>query len=679
MKNTRLMSRLFSATNEKDEELVNQVAGDIENAKANGSVDTDELKFEHVGDGKVAITDKENGEVTVAERAEDGNYDLYPAEPTAQLEGFIHPEGDGVTPGAQEGTPDEHVEEHVPTGVAESKEEKTVEETAAEGAPAEEVCPECGKNPCECEGKKEGEKEFSVTTNNSAVLRIFSDQAFCERLFSETLESGETTTIGNLKIEKDPEADNVVIVEDTNTGDSAKVTVDDEELTIDEVVEAKNFAEEAHVEENANGGEQFEGVHVVGVDVNNHEIVDATEYDQASAEELVARLKEDGVDAVEILDSPEAARDYAIDLLNNLGADENIEEPVQTEYSEHVIYRTKFYSAHTKLMDRLFSEACNGVDASQAKIEEAIAKDEVVETETEIITPVADDAVIVENKEDGECTKVTVEDDALNCEPISKEDAEEEKKFSHIYCDEAETKFFSDTEMFTAYMERLFSGDADEKKIEEAIENGDQIETDKEVITPVDAETAIIEDKENGEFTKAVMDDEKLDVTPISEEEADELTKDLVVEDKKEEGKPEEEPKKEEEPRVEKPEEKKEDEKEFSDSILSKFFAEVVGVAPAAAPVTAPAQAPVVAQAVPAEAVAVEPAPTVEAIEDKAVAAVQSIQAAAAEAEAAIMNAKAAPAEGQEQDLQEAQFSEKKFSDTNDTLVSWLNGNGYRK
>lgn len=662
MKNTRLMSRLFSATNEKDEELVNQVAGDIENAKANGSVDTDELKFEHVGDGKVAITDKENGEVTVAERAEDGNYDLYPAEPTEQIEGFIHPEGDGVTPGAQEGTPDEHVEEHVPTGVAESVVEKTVEETAAEGAPAEEVCPECGKNPCECEGeKKEDEKEFSVTTNNSAVLRIFSDQAFCERLFSETLESGETTTIGNLKIEKDPEAENVVIVEDTNTGDSAKVTVDEDELTIDEVVESKNFAEEGE-----GNGEQFEGVHVVGVDVNNHEIIDATEYDQASAEELVARLKEDGVDAVEILDNEEAARDYAIELLNNLGADENIEEPVQAEFSDHVIYRTKFYSTHTKLMDRLFSEACNDVDASQAKIEEAIKKDEVVETETEIITPVADDAVIVENKEDGECTKVTVEDDALNCEPISKEDAEEEKKFSHIYCNDAETKFFSDTEVFTAYMERLFSGDADEKKIEEAIENGDQIETDKEVITPVDAETALIEDKENGEFTKAVMDDEKLEVTPISEEEANELTKDLVVEDKKEEG---------EAPKAEG------EEKEFCDSVLSKFFADVVGVAPAAAPVAvAPAQAPVVAQAAPAEAVAaVEPAPTVEAIEDKAVAAVQSIQAAAAEAEAAIMNAKAAPAEGQEQDLQEAQFSEKKFSDTNDTLVSWLNGNGYRK
>ena len=66
---------------------------------------------------------------------------------------------------------------------------------------------------------------------------------------------------------------------------------------------------------------------------------------------------------------------------------------------------------------------------------------------------------------------------------------------------------------------------------------------------------------------------------------------------------------------------------------------------------------------------------TPEAIEDKAVAAVQSIQAAAAEAEAQILNAKAAPVDGAQQDLQEAQFSEKSEEKTfseSDTLVSWL-------
>ena len=79
--------------------------------------------------------------------------------------------------------------------------------------------------------------------------------------------------------------------------------------------------------------------------------------------------------------------------------------------------------------------------------------------------------------------------------------------------------------------------------------------------------------------------------------------------------------------------------------------------------------------------------PPLESIEDKAVAAVQSIQAAAAEAESMIMNAKAAPVQEQSPDLQEAQFSwfddygynendsiyQKTFSDSEDTLVSFLN------
>jgi hypothetical protein len=90
-----------------------------------------------------------------------------------------------------------------------------------------------------------------------------------------------------------------------------------------------------------------------------------------------------------------------------------------------------------------------------------------------------------------------------------------------------------------------------------------------------------------------------------------------------------------------------------------------------------------------------EQGPSLETIEDKAVAAVQSIQAAAAEAEATIMNAKAAPVEQAEPDLQEAQFSyvddyydedaeERYFTDIDDyvetpaqedTHVSWLNDN----
>ena len=69
---------------------------------------------------------------------------------------------------------------------------------------------------------------------------------------------------------------------------------------------------------------------------------------------------------------------------------------------------------------------------------------------------------------------------------------------------------------------------------------------------------------------------------------------------------------------------------------------------------------------------------TVEEVEDKAMLAVQSIKAAAEEAQQAIMEAKVAPVEGQEPDIQEAQFSdhegyeERTFSDGEDTLSTWL-------
>ena len=95
---TRFMSRLFSATDEKDEELLAQVAQDIQDAKKNGAVDTDEVRYEDNGDGSVSVIDKDNGEVTIAEQAEDGNFDLYAA-PTKNLERFAHPEVDGTIPG----------------------------------------------------------------------------------------------------------------------------------------------------------------------------------------------------------------------------------------------------------------------------------------------------------------------------------------------------------------------------------------------------------------------------------------------------------------------------------------------------------------------------------------------------------------------------------------------------
>ena len=672
---------LFSAVENNDEELTAQVAKDIEDAKANGVVDTDEVKYEDAGDGRVAITDKETGEVTVAEKADDDSetYDLYPAEMTEQVEGFIHPEEDGVTPGAQQGAPDENVSEDHLEGapISECYEEGSVEETAEEGPCDEEVCEE------ECPEEDE-EREFSVSTDNTVVMRIFSDQAFCERLFSEVIESEETAIVGDLKIEKDASDENAVIVTNETTGDQAKVVLEDDEMEVTEL-DSKNFSEE----------EQFNPLHVVGVDPFNHVIVDASEYSEESAQELVERLTEQGVDAVQVFECPDAAREYAIDLLNSLGveSEEDVEEPVQAEFSDHTIYMTKFYSNNTDFMVRMFSEAVNDIDASQSAIEDAIKNGDEIETDTEIITPVDANTAVVEDKENGEYTKVTLDGEDMDLDAITEdeaeeltdhiavsedevdEDEEEEKEFSDIYCDEAETKFFSESEEMTNYMIRLFSEESDSAEIENAIESGEQVENDTEIITPVDATTAVIEDKENGEFTKAVMDDDALNVTPITEEEAEKLTDRVAVEEDDD---------KEESDEEDNEENNKEEEKEFS--TLEKFFNEALAPMQATAPagqmmfnVDANGNpiSPVAEEAPAAEEV-VEPVPStpsVESVEDKAAAAVQSIQAAAAEAEAAILNAKAAPVENAEEDLKEAQFSDfEEVKEQNDTLLSWLNG-----
>ena len=734
MENTRFMSRMFSAVNNEETEVLEQVAGDIENAKKNGSVENDELTYVHLGDNKVEVTDKENGQQTIVEIAEDGNYDLYPAGvelPTEQPEGFLHPEGDGVTPGDQEGAADEKVEDHNPDETPAA----TVEENA-EGCAEDETCPECGKNPCECEHeaeeKKEEEKKYSENVN-TVIARIFSDQEFCERLFSEVIKTSESAKIGDLVIEKDDSELNSVVVTDEKTGDAARVTMDDNEMSVQEM-DTKNFSEEG--EETANE-EEFMPLHVVGIDTFNHQLVDATEYSEESANELVARLQEVGVDGVQVFEDEEAARDYAISLLQGLGA-ESYEEPEQVEFSEHDVFVTAYNSGNTYFMDKLFSESCNEIDATQTAIENVISKGEETETDTEILTPVDNETVIVEDKENGQLTKVVVEDDTLDCTPISEEEAEELKTYScstqymlrlfseeadsediekaiendeqvetdteiitpvndnmaviedkenneytkatlteedievvpisedeaaeltgeKTYSNAAETKFFSAKEEMTNYMCRLFSEEADEKEIEKAIEDGETVETEKETITPIDAETAIVEDKENNEYTKATMNEEEIEVVPISEEDAKKLMN------------KEEEKKEEEEKPAEEEEKKKEDEKNFSDNVMDKFFATVAGE-----------DAPEIVEAVYDENGNLVPVhkeeegvPSVEAIEDAALAAVQAINNAATESVNAVMEAKNTPAEGEQAELQEAQFSEKSFSETNnDTLISWLN------
>ena len=476
------------------------------------------------------------------------------------MEKFLHPSvGESVQEGNQVGAPDEKVDNHFgsesviapnqPDGGRndEAGHEKSVEDTAKEGPAAEgEICPECGKTPCECK-KEEEEKEFSVSTDNTVVQRIFSDQIFCERLFSEVIESEETTKVGALKVEKVADEDNAVVVTDTTTGDQAKVELDGEEMNVTEL-DSKAFSEE----------EQFMPLFVVGVDAVDHVIVDAQEWSQESAEDLAKQLTEDGVDAVQIFETQEEARDYAIELLNNLGVEdaEDVDEPVQQEYSDHgEIWFTTYRDNNTNYMCRMFSEVAAGIANMQDTVSDAISNGDQIETDNEIITPVDAINAVIEDKNTGETTKATLEGEDVKLQKISEEEAkeikgnvsviesesnetetkkagtpsEDEKEFSEDaqwYTNEAETRLFSEGEEMTDYMQRIFSEESDQDAIETAIAGGEPVETETETITPVDDKTAIVEDKANGEFTKAtILDEDTINLHPISEEEAGNLVK----------------------------------------------------------------------------------------------------------------------------------------------------------
>ena len=49
MKQTKFMQVMFSAVENGDEELTSQVANDIETAKAEGNVETDEVSYNNLG------------------------------------------------------------------------------------------------------------------------------------------------------------------------------------------------------------------------------------------------------------------------------------------------------------------------------------------------------------------------------------------------------------------------------------------------------------------------------------------------------------------------------------------------------------------------------------------------------------------------------------------------------
>lgn len=775
MNTTRLMDRLFSATEKSESGVLDMMERDFSEVLQNGTLETDELIMKAYSDGSIEITDKETGEKTLAEpnQDEEGNtiYDLSPVEgPTEQLEGELHPEVNamgGVNRGKQTGTPDERVKDHmtIEQQIREGVNPRAGEEPAFKEIGEGDVCPECGKNPCDCDEEDE-EKEFSIiTSENEVIQRIYSDVEFCVRVFSEVIESEETAKVGDLKVEKLPDEENAVVVTSESTGDQAKVELRDGEMEVTELESkalSRSFSEEGEEEEAmeySDENDQYLPYFIVGVEPINHIIASTYAYDEESAYEIARRLTEDGLQGVEILEDEDAARDYANQLLSDLDAtevEEEAEEAMYSDMEESVIYLNRYFTDTTYFMDRCFSETLDGVsdmqdaledvinnqeevkegdttvtpvdektavisegdeftkvtlegedkmcleniseeeyedltdnssetedqkvysnqaetkffseneylttymqrlfseEASEKDIEEAIEKQETKEVENDTtIIPVSETEAIVkdESGDEPEYSIAVLDDETVEINPIDAEEAEdmiEEKEYSGIYCDEDETRFFSENECLTDYMQRLFTDSSDSAEIEKAIEEDKVIENDTEKITPIDEETAIIEDKENGEFTKATMDEEKLDVEPIDEEEAMGM-----IEEK--------------------------EEKSFTyvkDPMLDKFFTDALGPKENEQPQVVQAIVdPKTGQLVPynPEEEAGNPQLSVEAIEDKALAAIQSIQAAVNEGEAQILNAKAAPAENQEQNLQEAQFSESETSQ--DTLLSWLENN----
>ena len=678
---TKFMQAMFSANEREDEELAGQVAEDIESAKENGEVDTDEVNYKHLGDGNVMIHDKVNDEITLAKKAQDEHetYDLV-AVPTEDLDMYLHMAEDGVTPDESvEGVDEEHYEEHM---------EEPMDYMEDEYVDGSELNDE--------------EREFSVYSDNEAVQRIFSDQEFMERIFNEVIESEETAKVGDIKIEKID--DDTVLVTSEATGDQARVELDGPEMEVTEL-DQKEMSEDYEDEECYNGcgsSEQYEPMFVVGVDAGNHVIVDAPVYNEEDAMDLAARLEESGVEGIGVFECPDEAREHAEELLSSLGveSEEQVGEPEQAEFSDYGVYVTRYFSydeleeIENEYYERLFSEVdpeeCTEFmlkmfseteeDApTQEKIEDALESGEEIEEDGEIITPISDDTVVVEDKNNNEFTKVTLDGDEMDVEKISREKAEElvediaveyddededeeseEREFSEVYVD----PFELDPSEVTSYMMRLFSEseedeDSMQEDVESALEDGEQIETSSEIITPISNTTAVVEDKENGEYTKVTVEGEDMHVEKLSESEAEDLLDDVDVEETEEE----------------------QEEREFSEnnSMILKFFADAIPPAAQAPMAAAPAQMPA-EQPMPMD-MPVEEVPSVEAIEDKALAAVEAIHAAAQDAANMIQQAKEAPIPGAEEDLQEAQFSsfdeeaEERFYCETETLGSWLTNN----
>lgn len=533
MYRTKFMEVMFSAVDNEDEELTEQVAGDIEAAKENGEVDTDEVTYINLGEDKVMVIDNVNQECTVVE----GSGDEYEMEamPDDEIEKYIHTL-DGTSPDEEVHDGDiENVGSHVYTGITSSMMDNQLDSDDLLENEA---------------GASDYQREFSVSTRNTAVLKIFSDQAYFEKLMSDVIESEDTATVGNIQIDK--VSDDEVVVTDRGTGDAAKVTIDGPELEVEELDE-RNFKEFSALTDEGEEGEdvdQYEPMFVVGYNPDSHVVVDAPVYDEEDAQELAEHLSEIGVEGTQLFEDPDEARDYAHSLLAEEGAIDT-DEPVQAEFSDRELYITRYYSESdfepeysifsdpdvdfsdcTDFMIRMFSEAEEGVSDSQDMIEDAISSGEQIEDDSIVITPVDGQTAVIEDKDNEEYTVATVDEEGIDVESISEDEADD--LLGDLEIEGAEQAEFS--EPYTRVMYKLFSEENDElpvtqSKIEDAIENGDQVEDEDVIITPVDSETAVIEDKSNDELTKVTLDEEGIDSEAISEEEAEELLQDVEVDE----------------------------------------------------------------------------------------------------------------------------------------------------
>lgn len=388
MSKTRFMTVLFSATEKGDEELTKQVHEDIQKAKENGSFEDDEMEYKDLGEKGVLATDKGCGEHTLIHNdpvITDGDVVIDLEEiPDYCVENLIHPE----------------VSENEGSFVT---------------------------NPMEG-------KEFSVKTENTAVLKIFSDQDLVETVSESVSRTEQDAQVGDLKFEKDSD-DDCVVVTDMSSGDKAKVVLDGEDMKVTEL-DQKNFKYYSN-KGNMNvirrkvfsHAEQYEPIFVVGIDHINKVLVNSPVYGEEAANDLAGKLTERGLVGVSVFANPDEGREYALGLLEGNGATEVAEaEEMQVAYSNDTVIANRYFSDRTRFMSRLFSEAEDNVTDHQDLIESAIADGDQMETEDFIITPVSDECAVVEDKDNGEFTVAELDGENINVDAIPEEKAQEMMK-----------------------------------------------------------------------------------------------------------------------------------------------------------------------------------------------------------------------------------------------------------